>query len=37
MLDFGYLHSSAAFYELNLEHPKIKITHYKDVGIKKIG
>jgi hypothetical protein len=30
-----YLHSSAAFYELNLEHPKIKITHYKDVGIKK--
>jgi REP element-mobilizing transposase RayT len=32
-----YLHSSAAFYELNLEHPKIKITHYKDVGIKKIG
>ena len=30
-----YLHSSAAFYELNLEHPKIKITHYNDVGIKK--
>lgn len=27
-----YPHSSAAFYELNLEHPHIKITHYKDVG-----
>lgn len=27
-----YHHSSAAFYELNHEHPKIKITHYKDVG-----
>jgi putative transposase len=27
-----YPHSSAAFYALNREHPKIKITHYKDVG-----
>jgi REP element-mobilizing transposase RayT len=27
-----YLHSSAAFYELNRAHPKIKITHYKDLG-----
>jgi REP element-mobilizing transposase RayT len=27
-----YLHSSTAFYELNQEHPKIKITHYKDLG-----
>ncbi|MCA4894186.1 MAG: hypothetical protein ING84_04175 [Cytophagales bacterium] len=30
-----YLHSSAAFYELNLVHPKIEITHYKDVGTKR--
>ncbi len=27
-----YPHSSAAFYELNQEHPKVKITHYKDLG-----
>lgn len=27
-----YPHSSAAFYELNEEHAKIKITHYKDLG-----
>ena len=27
-----YPHSSAAFYELNVSHPKIKITHYKDLG-----
>ena len=27
-----YAHSSAAFYALNREHPRIKITHYKDVG-----
>jgi putative transposase len=27
-----YLHSSAAFYELNQVHPKIRITHYKDLG-----
>ncbi len=27
-----YVHSSACFYELNEEHPKVKITHYKDLG-----
>jgi REP element-mobilizing transposase RayT len=27
-----YFHSSAGFYELNEEHPKVKITHYKDLG-----
>ena len=27
-----YAHSSARYYELNEEHPHIKITHYKDVG-----
>jgi REP element-mobilizing transposase RayT len=28
----GYAHSSAAFYELNSEHPFVKITHYKELG-----
>lgn len=28
----AYLHSSAGFYELNEVHPKVRITHYKDVG-----
>ena len=28
----SYLHSSAGFYELNEEHPKVKVTHYKDLG-----
>jgi len=27
-----YAHSSAMFYELNVQHPKIQITHYKDAG-----
>ncbi|MEQ9218540.1 MAG: transposase [Cyclobacteriaceae bacterium] len=27
-----YPHSSAAFYELNVPHPKVAITHYKDLG-----
>lgn len=27
-----YPHSSAGFYELNHEHPHVKITHYKDVS-----
>jgi len=27
-----YKHSSARFYELNEEHPQIKITHHKDLG-----
>lgn len=26
-----YLHSSAAYYELNIEHPFVKISHYKDL------
>lgn len=26
-----YPHSSASFYELNIEHPFVKITHYKDL------
>jgi len=29
----GYPHSSAAFYELNTQHPHIKIVHYKDLGL----
>ena len=28
----AYTHSSAGFYELNEGHPKVKLTHYKDVG-----
>jgi len=28
----SYPHSSAGFYELNEVHPKINITHYKDLG-----
>ena len=27
----NYPHSSACFYELNKQHPKVKITHYRDV------
>ena len=27
----AYLHSSAAFYELNQPHPFVRITHYKEV------
>ncbi len=27
-----FLHSSAGYYELNVEHPHVKITHYEDVG-----
>src|SRR5258708_36219054 len=27
-----YQHSSARFYELNEEHPKVRITHHKDLG-----
>jgi REP element-mobilizing transposase RayT len=28
-----YAHSSAMFYELNVQHPKIKITHFKNAGV----
>ena len=28
-----YPHSSAAFYKLNIEHPKVLITHYKELGL----
>ena len=28
----AYAHSSAGFYELNENHSKVKITHYKDLG-----
>jgi REP element-mobilizing transposase RayT len=28
-----YPHSSAIFYELNMQHPMVDITHYKDAGI----
>ena len=27
-----YQHSSARFYELNEEHPKVRISHHKDLG-----
>ncbi len=32
----AYLHSSAAFYEVNLPHPFIKLTHYKEVTFSSI-
>ena len=28
-----YVHSSAAFYELNTKHPKVDIVHYEEVGV----
>ena len=29
----SYPHASTRFYELNEEHSKVKITHYKDLGV----